>query len=602
MADVNPRPVIQDLQPGDWIDLDQLGTSPLLTYIKYPDIAINDVLWPNWRGCSAQGEVADFSNARVNVTVEGGYTPENGMPVHVPNDVLKQLDQGWAFYSYAVGEPHDPNVRGPESLRIFCYVGKRPENSAKVPVPQIKESHELALDPGAVSSAGATAVVPPYRAMSVGDKVTFTWQGYFQGQPEPVHKEPKELKTEHMGQPLSFTVPYIEVIGIPGEYADISYRIEYAGGAGQYSDSDLQRIQIIKPGSPVLPPITVKDYTGGPINPGRYPNGLTLQVKPVYADIQEGDWVLVYWTGSEKARSVTKALRVDRSTQDSGLIELLIEPQWLTANSNSQVAVFYQFARAGVARSGESVTLDISKPLNLPAPIVEDATPGAENQGSLAASTSGAYVNVPDTAEIGTGKVEMHWQGHENGGRHIALTPVSGQRYFIPATAIAANMSTLEQARFPVFYRVFPPGVSEGEDSVHFNLLITPLPLTRYPITTCAQVQDNKLSLFKVPIGGADLQIGSPPNDAWPFMAQGQLLTMEVTGVAQNGNQTSSVVRDALAVTPAEFTNKKVTAKLSRAFLHTLKLNETFTLKARVSFDGGKTYTPFRDSTPTLVA
>jgi len=600
MADVNPRPVIQDLQPGDWIDLDQLGNSPLLTYVKYPDIALNDVLWPNWRGCSAQGEVHDHDNSRVDVTEGGGYTPERGMPVHIPNDVLRDLNQGWAFYSYAVGESPNPCIRGPESLRVFCYVGKRPENSASVPVPHIKESHELALDPDAVSSAGATAVVPPYRAMSVGDKVTFTWLGYVPGLPETPYLEAKEIKLEHVGQPLLFTVPYIDVIG--SEYADISYRIEYAGGAGLKSDSDPQSIQIIKPVATVLPPITVKDYTGGPISPGKYPNGLTLQVKPAYADIQEGDWVLVYWTGTEKAKSVTKALRVDRSTLDSGLIELLIEPQWLTSNTNSQVTVIYQFARAGVARSAESLTLDISKPLNLPAPIVEGATAGSGNQGSWLASTSGAYVNVPDTAETGAGRVEMHWQGHENGGRHIAKTPVSGKRFFIPATAIAANMSTLEQARFPVFYRVFSPGESEGEDSVHFNLLIGPLPSTRYPFTTCAQVQNDQLSLFRVPISGADLAIGSPPTPAWPFMAQGQLLTMEVSGTDTNGNQTNRVVRNAEPVSAFEFTNNKALGKVPKAFLQSLKLNERFTLSARVSFDGGDTFVSFKDSRPMLVA
>ncbi|MOA41078.1 hypothetical protein D3C78_1630100 [compost metagenome] len=63
MADVNPRPVIRDLQPGDWIDLDQLGSDALMTYIKYPDIAIDDVFWPNWRGCGAQGAIADHFNA-----------------------------------------------------------------------------------------------------------------------------------------------------------------------------------------------------------------------------------------------------------------------------------------------------------------------------------------------------------------------------------------------------------------------------------------------------------------------------------------------------------------------------------------------------------
>jgi hypothetical protein len=596
--------VIEDLQPGDWIDLDQLGNNPLRTYIKYDGVAIDDVLWPNWRGCGEQGEVADHSNSRVDVTYAGGYTPQLGMPVLVPNDLLKQLNQGWAFYSYAIGLPGDPNVRGPESLRQFCYVGKRATKSTRLPVAQIQQSHDLALDPDAVSSAGAIAVVPPYRAMSVADKVIFTWQGYFQGTPEPAYRETKVLKAEDLGQPLTFTVPYTEVIGIEGEHADIKYRVEYADGAGLSSDSDQQTLQIVAPVSSPLPAITIKDHTGGPINPGHYPDGLVLQVKPVYAGIQEGDWGLVYWNGSDKTKSVIKSQRVDRSTLDSGLIEFLIEARWLKDNSNAQVTVSYQFAREGAAQSADPLQVDISKPLYLPAPIVEGATPEGENNGRLEASTSGAYVSIPESAEVGSGKVELHWQGHPNGGRHIALTPVGGndKRYFIPASAIAANMSTLEKARFPVFYRVFPPGDATGEDSAYFNLHITPLPATRYPFTTSIQIVDNKMSLFSVPIGGADLDIhSSPPSDAWPFMAQGQLLTMEVTGVTQGGGDTSHFVRNAAPVTAVEFQNKKITVKLPKDFLRTLKINEPFTLKARVSFDGGETYIQFRNSTPTLV-
>jgi len=590
MADLNPRPEILALQPGNWIDLDQLGSAPLLTYIKYPGMAIDDVLWPHWRGCGAQGEVADYSDFRADVKESEGYTPERGMPVDIPNDLLKQADQGLAFYSYAVATPANPNDKGPESLRIVCYVGKR-----KLPVPQIKESHERSVDPRDVT-AGATAVVPPYQAMSVGDEVVFSWQGYFQGSPDPEHLESKVIRAEHLGQPLTFTVPYIEIIGIAGEHAQISYRVEYADRSAPHSESEQQRIDIVEPVSALLPTITVNDHTDGPINPGHYPEGLTLQVKPVYPDIQENDWVVLYWTGSEKIKSITKALRVDRSILDSALIEFHIEPQWLTVNSNSQVKVTYQYARAGAAQAAEPLVLDISKPLYLPPPIIEGVTPGAENQGTLPASTNGAYVSVPETAEIGSGMVEMHWQGHPNGGRYIAPTPVSGRRFHIPGTAIAANMSTVAQGRyFPVFYKV------KGEDSVHYNLLITPLPATRYPSTTSVHIIGGQMSWGSLPFSGADLLIESPGFDAWPFMAQGQLLTMVATGVTSAG-QLAYPIRSARPVSEAEFRNKRVTEKLPKqGFLDDLVRGEMFSLKASVSFDGGETFTEFRDTTVTLV-
>ncbi|WP_434576667.1 hypothetical protein J3P88_08005 [Pseudomonas sp. Z3-6] len=493
-------------------------------------------------------------------------------------------------------QPADSDERGAESLRASCHTGKHLEVS-KLPVPHIKESHDRSVKTVDVTSAGATAVVPPYQAMRVGDEVIFSWQGYFQGAPEPVHEESKEISAEHLNQPLTFTVPYIEIISIEGEYADISYRVEYAEQPSQPSESVEQRIDIVDPGSALLPSITVKGHTAGPINPGHYPDGLTLQVKPLYPDIQENDWVLLYWTGSEKIKSVTKALRVDRSTLDSGLFEFYIEPHWLTVNSNAQVKVLYQYARAGAALSAEPLLLDISKPRYLPPPIIEDVTPGADNHGTWAATTSGAYVNVPDTAEIGSARVEVHWEGHPNGGRHVATDPVSGRRFHIPATAIAANMSTVAQGRyFPVFYCV------DGEPSVRFNLLVEPLPATRYPVTTSPHISGGQMRLSALSFSGADLIIESPGFDAWPFMAVGQLLVMEATGVRQDGNGTLYPVRNALPVTEAEFGNKKVTAKLPKDFLETLKLNESFSLKARVSFDGGETFTNFGDTTPRLAS
>ncbi|WP_458129721.1 hypothetical protein [Pseudomonas sp. Z2-11] len=594
MAELLQPPTIPDLRSGDWIDLEQLGDDPLLTYIKYDAIAINDVLWPNWRGCSAQGEVADFANSRVDVTTEDGYTPELGMPVLVPNDVLKHLDQGWAFYSYSVGLASDR----PESRRIFCYVGERPVKGAQLAVPQIKESHGLALDPDLIGSAGATAVVPPYQAMTVGDKVTFTWQGYYEGVPENPYKESKELAAEHLGRPLIFNVPLSEVIGIPDQYAEISYSIEYANGLGRPSDSPMQTIQIVPPGSALLPVITIKDYAGGPITPGD--EGLTLQIIPVYGAIQDGDVVLMYWKGNRDANSVIKSLRVDLSTLDSGILEFYLEPQWVSANSGSQVTVSYQYARVDAAESGEPLLLDISVPLDLPPPIVENATAEGEHRGWLAADPNGAYVNVPEGATIGPGaQVEMHWDGHPNGGRYVATDPVggSGKRFFIPGTAIAANMSTEENKRFEVFYRVTPPGQPSGS----FNLRIEPLASTRYPDIQCTQAQGTlTLSLTSVPLEGADLVIGKPPSMAWPFMAIDQKLTIEASGVKAGGGSTRIIVRNAVPVTAEEFGKKVIKEKLNRAFLQSLKLNEKFTLKAKVSFDGGETQVPFNDTNLNL--
>lgn len=597
MADLNPLPTIPDLKEGDWIDLDELGGQGLRTYLKFPGMTVDyHVLWPRWIGCGALGETVDFVCSRVDVTTSAGYTPALGMPVNIPHELLMSLERGLAFYSYSVSNLDDLCNRGPESLRRFCFIGERPIRLESLPVAQIRESHELARDPAAVGSSGAQAVVPPYAAMSVGDFITFIWQGYYQGDPEPPVVLTLRLKAEHLGQPITFSVPQSEMDF--SDSAEVCYSIEYANGMGERGESERQTFQIKRPVAARLPALQINNHTGGPINPGAFPNGLTVRIQPSYADIRQGDRVLVYGVASRADRSIVTSLRVDRSVLDRGLIELPIPQQWLLNNVNSTVTLSWQYARAGSGLSSQPLTLDISKPLYLPAPIVEGATAGADLTGFLQPDVTGAYVNVPEEAETGTGKVEMLWCGHPEGGQYTAPSPVggTGRRFFIPPTAIAANMSATRF--FEVFYRVTPQGQEVHEDSVRFNLRIVPLADTRYPSTQCTQAQGgSSLSLARVP-DGADLTVAQ-----WPFMAEGQRLKIVARGVrAAGGGPIDITVRNSVPVTQLEFNSKRIAAKLPRTFLLSLRLNESFSLETSVSFDGGETYWPFRDTNLRLTA
>ncbi|MQU46331.1 hypothetical protein GHO28_28185, partial [Pseudomonas helleri] len=51
MADTFPLPIIESLDAEKVLDLEELGSGPLLTYIKYDGIIEGDTLYPNWRGC-----------------------------------------------------------------------------------------------------------------------------------------------------------------------------------------------------------------------------------------------------------------------------------------------------------------------------------------------------------------------------------------------------------------------------------------------------------------------------------------------------------------------------------------------------------------------
>ncbi len=74
-------------------------------------------------------------------------------------------------------------------------------------------------------------------------------------------------------------MPQIEVIGITGGHAIISYRNE-SPGTGQPDESERQTIDIVKPVSALLPELLIEDYIGGPVSPGRYPAGAASRKPP----------------------------------------------------------------------------------------------------------------------------------------------------------------------------------------------------------------------------------------------------------------------------------------------------------------------------------
>lgn len=121
MAATLPPPKVPDLGADNAIDLDRLGSDDLETIVDYPGIAEGDHFWPQWWGCTASGEAVDnFSN--LIVIGPGDLTPE-GMPVQILNNRMRELDQGWVFYSYKLPDSNTPDEPGEESLRRFFYVG-----------------------------------------------------------------------------------------------------------------------------------------------------------------------------------------------------------------------------------------------------------------------------------------------------------------------------------------------------------------------------------------------------------------------------------------------------------------------------------------------
>ncbi|WP_082304587.1 hypothetical protein [Pseudomonas amygdali] len=576
-----PAPKVPDLQqPGNYLDLDQLGSADLLTWIDYPGITNGDLFMPNWRGCGAEGAVDDYVGDFIEVR---GLQPE-GMPLMINNPLLMRLDKGWVFYSYTV----EGSVE--ESRRLFFYVGKRPPTAAGLGVPQCKESHDLKLDPDLLWGLSQVSIVtPPYLAMREGDRVTLTLDLYFEdGCSLYPLVESRLLTGNEVGQPLRWSITAGEFLSIENGVALMSYCIEYADSTF-ITDSVTQSLAIVAPSAALLPPLRIKDFNGGSLDPEAFPDGITLLIDPF--GMQIDDDVVVYVSSGNM---LVQTLRADISNLDSGVLQFSLANAWLCANNGKEIELVYQYARPGHAASSLPRKVMLSLPLDLPVPVIDDAQiESAEEwgvKGYIYASLlqNGVKIRIPDDAFIGDDStVQMHWEGNTSTGSFIAdPSPDDPRLFIIPSTAVPANMGKWVE----VYYKVV--SLSQSGTSPVFKLEVRGL-VGVWPVIQIMRprITDTLLYLDLVPSEGAGLDLAS-----WPYMAPGQRVRIKAIGLSQSGSPQAVGLRTGAAepLSEAEYQSRQVSVIIPRDFLESLQRKTlTNTVTVEDSFDDGATYTQF---------
>ncbi|WP_368991554.1 hypothetical protein [Pseudomonas silesiensis] len=301
--------------------------------------------------------------------------------------------------------------------------------------------------------------------MAKGDKVTLQWHGFDRnGVPRPFNPV-WEVTDAQVGRPLTRLVERSRVLLISGGRLELSYRIDYAGG-GEPSVSALQTLQILAPALPRLPELAIDGHGAGPIDPVRFPEGVTLRVA-LHPQARVGDTVLVNATVSTGTNAAV-SVRLDPSTFDSGTLTLQLEHSWLVANNRKNAELTYQYARPGSVLSGEPLRLLIRQPLDIPMPSLEDAVPEPSdepNEGRMNAAdtTSGSRASVrPEAIVDEADTIHLYWGEPGTAGHSVVTTPVAGnwRAFDIPKNAIAMNMGAgvNSRERLKVFWRVVPNG------------------------------------------------------------------------------------------------------------------------------------------------
>ncbi|RCL25636.1 hypothetical protein C6A77_13625 [Pseudomonas sp. AFG_SD02_1510_Pfu_092] len=309
------------------------------------------------------------------------------------------------------------------------------------------------------------------------------------------------------------------------------------------------------------------------------------------------DRVTLRWRSP--VRDFLQTIRVDASTQTVGEVAFHVPVDYLLENQGLQVSLYYLFGREGAGQRSLELPVDIATLRELSAPQVSAAIPdAATDSGTLAAKDAlgGVWVQVPGVLLPGE-RAEVEWRGWPGYGEYTASTPEADDplRFYIPPQYVPANMgrgAVDETRRFDVVYRVF--NETDQSESAPYHLRIKPVPGNEYPPIVCKQVASGKLSLANVPSDGADLELGS-----WYYGSAGNLIELSISGITALGvlNET---LRDASQPVTESEAEHGIKAKLNKAILQQLLLDEPFTLQARLSFDGGALYRTLSTLSPTL--
>lgn len=583
------KPRIQGLNADNEIDLDQLGTSHLVTYIRYPGMTSTDLVSPNWLGANAVGDAFDDVGATYLV---GDVDPAVGLKVEILNSVVRGAEGGEAFYSYTVNGSAN-------SLRTFCFVGVRPKAPSEgLSAILAVQSHSLIIKPDELESVGVMFVVMPYQAMQLDDEITFTFQGFDEdGFADPPEIEKLTVTKEHFGnKPLMFTVGKNIFRFIDPGTAQVSYSVTFADGKSL--DSPVQNFVIDSDATlpaPLAAPRIAGHTPGEPLDPGKFRDGLAVHIDG-YPGMSISDHVTLYWRSP--VRDVFTPVRVDASTHTVGAIVLHVPVDLVLENQALNVSLSYMFSREGASLQSQSLAVAIDTTRVLSVPLIKIADPDEDqvHHGTMTASSGqgGVRVEVPDVLLPGE-SVEVHWRGWPGLGEYVAKVPDGANSLVVPEEFVPANMGRGmrdQSRRFEVAYRVL--GKDTSLDSVPYHLRITPLDSAVYPQIQCEGVSEGRLSRSQVPPGGAELTLGT-----WSFGRAGQLLNIWVTGVGPAGDL-SEYIRTASAPVTVDEADAGVSAKLSKEFLNKLTEGEQFTLHVALSFDGGAFYRTFPIMSITL--
>ena len=509
--------------PGDVLDLTALGAADVGVQVdtEQEDVAVGDTVLLTWAGTAADGTALPEEHLSREVT------NDSYLDFAVPNAAAAPLAQGTALLYYAI------NGR-PSAVRHLAVTGEVQTLAA----PLVQEARDGALDPADV--AGAVHVqVDPYAGMSMGDRVTYVWKGFRNGESASFltdFHDVTEGDVTPVKKPLVFAVPKAEAEALEGGTLEIYYKVDLYG-QGEQPPSPTLTLEVGE-GAGLLPAPTVDHVVDGVLDPADAPLGTKVRLT-VMRDLlgvsARGllayDTVRVFWNGDGGSNSYSDAIRFTPGRE----AVFTIDAKYITGNEGFTVSVHYELEGAGeTPKPSKVLPVRVGAALELAAPTLKEA-PGnvLDPLEALAALT--LVVPTPlGPADL----LSVVWVGGDGGRYATDPAPVSetGQSVALPLTLVAYSLGKTAKISYAVTRGGNPPVISPEQ-----AVAVQAIPQASLPVPYILQAEDegqgDTLSLGDLVENGAYARVA-----LWPHVAAGQRLWLRLSGKNEGGADVSLVI------------------------------------------------------------
>jgi hypothetical protein len=397
-------------------------------------------------------------------------------------------------------------------------------NPALLPAPIIEEVIGAIL-PG--DSKAATVKIA-YPSLKVGDTINLIWEGTKSDGNSYVYEEAYDVSSND--EQAGFTYIYVmneHILPLNNGSLKLYYRV-YNDDPADYglSESDFLRVEV-RAVPATLPAPDVEEAKDGVIDPTLVYTQAHVLVKPV--NWLKDDTLTYHWLGISDFSSTRDSVTITHLSIDK-TVRFRVDAHYVTSNIGFPVTVIYTLLHAATGKYSYSAPLRVivGVPLGrlLPPEVIQASGATLDPMDAL----NGVDVECSyDTMDEKLDRLLMLWQGSPGSGTSEDLEkPAEADgtvTFHLPASVVGANiLSTVS-----VKYAVQRHKLWTQSEELPLNILGFQDPEKDLPTPEVPQAVNAVLDLMEFS-GDASIQV-----KPWPFIAEGQVVDLNVVGRTSNG-------------------------------------------------------------------